>query len=365
MTQDQLLKAFNGRRVLVTGHTGFKGGWLAFWLHQLGAEVAGYATDPPSTPSFFELTDLRALLTRDVRSDLRDFEALQRQVRDFAPEMIFHLGAQALVPTAAKAPRETFEVNFMGTVNLLEAARETPEARGVVVVTSDKCYQAAGAPPEGYREGSPLGGDGEPYSASKAAAEIAAAVYQHRDFLEIAGGHVFSVATARAGNVIGGGDYADHRLVPDLVRAIDHGGLTLRNPVAIRPWQHVLSADRGYLELGARLLAGEDVGTAWNFGPGPEGEVPVRDLVESFHRQWPEASFSIERAAERLAVETPTLRLDTAKAREELGWHPVWTLDETVAATVEWYRAARDGAGAETLRSLSAQQIDRFLSASP
>jgi CDP-glucose 4,6-dehydratase len=306
---------WRGRRVLVTGHTGFKGAWLTLWLHALGAEVTGFSGPPPTSPSLFELARVGELCV-DLRGDIRDLDAVAGAVR--RAEIVFHLAAQPIVRVGVEDPVGTFSTNVLGTAHVLSAARDAV----VVCVTSDKCYAPG---PRPHREDDPLGG-GDPYSASKAAQEHVAAAYR-----ETAG---VRVATARAGNVIGGGDWGRDRLLPDLVRAREAGvPVTLRHPDAVRPWQHVLDPLRGYL-----LLAESGDAGAWNFGP--EDAHPVRAVVDHVTARWP-----LEiRVSPGDRVEAPVLRVDAAKAREQLDWEPRFTLSQALDATVSWHDQVRDGA---------------------
>ena len=321
---------YRGRRVLVTGHTGFKGSWLASWLQALGAEAVGIALAPATEPSHWNL--LR-LAMPDHRADIRDGAALAALVRSCAPEIVFHLAAQPLVRRSYRDPLETWSTNVVGTANLLEACRQAASVRAIVVVTSDKCYENRGAS-RPYAEGDPLGGH-DPYSASKAAAELVAASYRDAFFH---GPEAPLVATARAGNVIGGGDWAEDRLVPDLVRAVAAGrSLEIRYPEATRPWQHVLESLGGYLLLGQRLLEGaREMAQAWNFGPLPESQRSVADVIEGLARHWPALSWHATAAPQ--PHEARQLQLDISKARERLGWTPVWNFEETLDATGAWYR---------------------------
>ena len=322
---------YRGRRVLLTGHTGFKGSWLAMWLQALGAEVTGVSLAPQSSPSHW---DLLRLDMRSHETDIRDSAALRRIVMDTRPEVVFHLAAQALVRQSYRDPLQTWSTNVMGTANLLDACRQVPCLRAILVVTTDKCYESQEWP-WGYREIDRLGGH-DPYSASKAGAELVAASYRS-SFFGFADAPL--LATARAGNVIGGGDWADDRLIPDLVRAIAAGKpLEIRSPDATRPWQHVLESLSGYLVLGQRLLAGDAaMAGAWNFGPGAEANQTVSSVLDRMAALWPALSW--KSAATQQPHETRQLYLDSAKARAHLGWGTVWTLDEALSATTEWYRA--------------------------
>ncbi|MFZ5585750.1 MAG: CDP-glucose 4,6-dehydratase [Thermodesulfobacteriota bacterium] len=327
--------AYAGRRVLLTGHSGFKGSWLALWLQALGAEVLGLSLDPPSDPHHLALLglDLPAL-----RLDLRDAPALERAVMDFAPQAVFHLAAQPLVRASYAQPADTFAVNLMGTVNLLQACRRVPGLRAVVVVTSDKCYENREWT-WGYRENDPLGGH-DPYSASKGCAELATAAYRRSFFHAGAGGHPALVASVRAGNVIGGGDWGADRLVPDLARAAAAGQTALiRHPQAVRPWQHVLDPLAGYLLLAWRLIQGRaELATAFNFGPAGEGNLSVAELAARMAAEWPAVRFAIDPDGQGLH-EAASLRLDSSLAAVRLGWRPVWDEAEAVARTAQWHRA--------------------------
>jgi CDP-glucose 4,6-dehydratase len=329
---------WHGRRVLVTGHTGFKGGWLTIWLHALGAEVTGFAGPPSTTPSLFELAGV-ADLCRDRRGDVRDAEAVQNAVRAARPEVIFHLAAQPILRAALEDPAATYAVNVLGTAHLLAAAGDA----AVVCVTSDKCYAPADGRP--HREADPLGGS-DPYSASKAAQELVAAA--HREALGA------RVATARAGNVIGGGDWSRYRLLPDLVRARDSGAaIVLRDPDAVRPWQHVLDALTGYLLLAERLSESAEWAAPWNFGP--EDARPVRWIVERVAESWP-LEVRVEEPGD--AIEAPAVRLDATAARTRLGWRPRMDLSAGLDATVSWHDQVRAGADA---RAVTEAQIEESL----
>jgi CDP-glucose 4,6-dehydratase len=343
-----------GKRVLLTGHTGFKGGWLALWLQKRGAVVAGYALPPASTESLFELAAVGGEM-ESVIADIRDLDCLKGVLERFRPEIVFHLAAQPLVRLSYVEPVETFQINVMGTVNLLEAVRKTPHCRVVVSITSDKCYENK----EwvwGYRESDPMGGH-DPYSASKGCAEIVNAAYR-RSFFDARDERPVALATARAGNVIGGGDFSKDRLVPDIMAAIVKGKpLNIRSPGAIRPWQHVLEPLAGYLLLAEKLWSHpKEYAQSWNFGPPPEDSRPVRWMVEKLNDCWGEGvSWKLDAAP--TFHEANTLTLDSSKARVSLGWKPRWTLDQALSAIVSWYKAYQRG---EPLRELVLQQIAAY-----
>jgi CDP-glucose 4,6-dehydratase len=319
---------WDGRRVLVTGHTGFKGAWLALWLHALGARVTGFSGPPPTTPSLFELARVGELV-EDVRGDVRDAAAVQDVVRRARPEVILHLAARAIVRAALEDPPGTYAVNVLGTAHVLDAARDA----AVVCVTSDKCYAPGPGP---HREGDPLGGR-DPYSSSKAAQELVAAAYRESRGVR--------VATARAGNVIGGGDWGRDRLLPDLARARESGApVLLRHPDAVRPWQHVLDPLAGYLALAERLHGSAEWAAPWNFGP--DDARPVGWVVERVCERWP---LDVEIAEATGGVEAAELRLDASAARERLGWTPRLDLAAALAATVWWYDEVRAGGDARVV----------------
>jgi CDP-glucose 4,6-dehydratase len=337
---------WRGRRVLVTGHTGFKGSWLSLWLQELGAEVHGYGLAAPTEPSLYEAARVSEGMAGSVAGDVRDRAAVAEAVAAAAPDVLLHLAAQPLVRHSFADPVGTYETNVTGTANVLDAAGRAG-VRAVLVVTSDKCYapRADGAP---CREGDPLGGD-DPYSSSKACAELVAGAWR-RSFGT-------ALATVRAGNVIGGGDWAVDRLVPDAMRAALAGRpLLVRNPDAVRPWQHVLNPLSGYLEVAQRL--GEDPGAAepWNFGPAADDELPVRAIADRIAELWGEG-FEWRAQDDAGPPETALLRIDSTKARERLGWAPRWPLDEALSATVDWFRAWAAGADA---RAVTAAQIAAF-----
>jgi len=334
---------WRGRRVFVTGHTGFKGSWLATWLARLGAQVTGYALAPDQTPNLFEA----ARVAGDIDSrtgDVRNFESLREALAGSEAEIVFHLAAQSLVRKSYESPVETYATNVMGTVHLLEAVRALKSVRAVVVVTSDKCYEnREWSRP--YREDDALGGR-DPYSNSKACQELVASAYR-QSFPGPA------IATARAGNVIGGGDWARDRLVPDLIRAFSEGEpAVIRNPASIRPWQHVLEPLHGYLLLAEKLVEGDGFAEAWNFGPSGADVRPVRWIADALMARWGEGARWTQDAGTH-PHEAVTLTLDSTRARRALGWTPRLSLDESLDWIVEWHRAA-------DARGVTLQQIERY-----
>ena len=322
---------YRGRRVLLTGHTGFKGSWLALWLAELGAKVTGVALSADTSPNHW---DLLGLDIPDYRLDVRHAGDLARIVKSARPEIVFHLAAQALVRRSYREPLETWSTNVVGTANLLEACRQAGDVRAIVVVTSDKCYENDDRL-DGYRETDRLGGH-DPYSASKAAAELVAASYRSAYF-QTAESPL--LASARAGNVIGGGDWSEGRLLPDLVRSLADGKpLTIRSPLATRPWQHVLECLSGYLLLGQKLLEGQRaMAQGWNFGPLAADSETVAGVLARLGRHWP--GFAWRTTSEPQPIEAALLGLDSTKARRRLGWQTVWALDDALSATADWYRA--------------------------
>ncbi|MBX3501806.1 MAG: CDP-glucose 4,6-dehydratase [Alphaproteobacteria bacterium] len=330
---------FRGKRVLLTGHTGFKGAWLAIWLRELGARVCGVSLPPPTEPSIFERAGLGALIDSHI-CDIRDAPALDRIMRGFDPEIVLHLAAQPLVRTSYEAPVETFGTNVMGTVNLLESLRTLSGARVAVVVTSDKVYRnAEWVYP--YREDDPLGGR-DPYSASKAAAEIVTSAYRHSFFHD----SKTAVATARAGNVIGGGDWSKDRLLPDAIRAWQSGApLGVRHPGAHRPWQHVLDALHGYMLLVEALWRDPSLAGPWNFGPATHETTKVGDVLELARKVYGSGKIVAAKAEPKLH-EAGKLMVESAKARERLGFAPRWGLEESVRRTMGWYQKLAQGEAA-------------------
>lgn len=334
-----LAEQFAGRSVFLTGHTGFKGSWLALWLHRLGARVTGYALPAPTDPSNFVASAVGDVLADHHLADIRDAESMVRAIAKAQPDVIFHLAAKALVQESYQQPRETFDVNIMGTVALLDAVRIVGRPCTVVVITSDKCYENR-EHVWGYREADPMGGY-DPYSASKGAVEIVTAAYRRSFFSPSRlAQHGVKIATARAGNVIGGGDWAKDRIIPDAVRHLQKGeAVPVRNPTAIRPWQHVLEPLSGYLALASRMMSSDDPRwcDAWNFGPLSGDDTPVGKLVDSFVAAWGGGEWK-DMSDSSQPHEAQVLRLGIDKALYQLGWHPRWSVAEAVRHTAAWYR---------------------------
>ena len=336
------LDAYKGKRVLVTGHTGFKGSWLCEWLLALGAEVHGYALEPPTKPSLFKQLKLARRIKSHTIGDVRDLDSLVRTIRRVRPDFIFHLAAQPLVRFSYAHPVETFETNVMGTVNVLEACRHLKNRCSVVCITTDKCYENKETS-RPYREDDPMGGF-DPYSCSKGCDELLIASYR-RSFFGLPNSPVW-VASARAGNVIGGGDWAKDRIVPDCMRALSKGeAIPVRNKVSTRPWQHVLEPLSGYLTLGAALNSRkrfDDYAGGFNFGPDPKDNRTVKELVEEILK-WRSGEW-VDRSDPHAVHEAGLLNLDIRKARRVLGWKPRWNFSKTVRQTVEWYGAIENDA---------------------
>jgi CDP-glucose 4,6-dehydratase len=344
-------EALRGKRVLLTGHTGFKGAWLALWLNSLGAEVVGYALDPSTAPNMFDAIGGGELID-DQRGDIRDMAKVRPLVEQFDPQIVFHLAARAIVRESYCDPVETFSTNVVGTATILDACRHASSVRAVIVVTSDKCYENQNWL-WGYRESDPLGGF-DPYSSSKACAELVANAFRRSYFKEAS--HCVGIATARAGNVIGGGDWAPDRLVPDLARARAAGKPALiRNPAAVRPWQHVMEPLSGYLTLACQLLTDpRRYSGSWNFGPSAKAMHSVGTVVETFAQLWQgKLKWSIDDAPN--PHEAARLTLDSSKAALELNWHPRLSLDDTLRLAAEWYDACRERGS--NMRRITQSQI--------
>jgi CDP-glucose 4,6-dehydratase len=347
---------WKGRRVFLTGHTGFKGSWLSLWLNRLGAEVTGYALDPPTRPNLFEQANVHKDL-RSMQGDIRDYAKLQQAITECRPEVVLHLAAQSVVRSGYEDPIGNYSSNVMGTVHVLEAVRQLRQPCVVVNVTSDKCYENR----EwiwGYRENEPMGGR-DPYSNSKGCAELVTAAYRESFFpLDSIREHGVALASARAGNAIGGGDWTEHQLIPDLMRAFLAGRPCLiRNPAAFRPWQFLLEPLRGYLVLAERLFEdGQKFASGWNFGPVDSDVMPVSWIADEAVRLWGgRASWELDSAAH--PHEAHALKLDASKAGVYLDWHPHLPLKQALAWIVEWYQAFREGAD---LRAITLKQIEQY-----
>ena len=353
---------YRNKRVLITGHTGLKGSWLAVWLHALGAKVYGYSLPAPTKPSLYALAGIRDLLSGEKIADIRDRRAMAVVVRAWKPDVVFHLAAQPIVRESYKIPYETFEVNVLGTASVLDAVRAAGRPCAVVCITTDKCYENRERP-AGYKETDPFGGY-DPYSASKGAAEILIASYR-RSFFNPDAIHVHGVqlASARAGNVIGGGDWAKDRILPDLVRALSAGRpAPVRNPEAVRPWQHVLEPLSGYLTLGAKMLASPSAKwcAGWNFGPERSGEDSVGHVADLAVKYWGAAGRWVFVGKPGAPHEAGLLRLNIAKAKTNLGWKPRWDLETAVAKTIAWYQLERRFRPLAPALGLVESQIDEY-----
>lgn len=347
---------WNKKKVLLTGHTGFKGSWLSFWLHSLGAEVLGYSLPPPTNPSLFELIQIERIV-ESINGDVRDLDHLKRAIGHHHPEIIIHMAAQSLVRRSYQDPVETYETNVMGTVNVLEAVRHTAGIKAVIVVTSDKCYENR----EwvwGYRESDPLGGQ-DPYSSSKGCAELVTAAFLQSFFqASLLKSDVAAIASARAGNVIGGGDWAEDRLVPDIVGAIlANRPVIIRNPDAIRPWQHVLDPLAGYMLLAEQLCTGgSKYAESWNFGPREDDTKSVLWITRRLAELWGgDVRWNVD--GNKHPHEAHYLKLDCSKAKAILGWHPQWDLNQALCAVVEWYKGYHAG---QNIRDLMIRQIESY-----
>ena len=342
---------WRGKRVFLTGHTGFKGSWLSLWLESLGSGVTGFSLAPPTTPNLFEVANVARGMTSYI-SDIRDLSSLQKAMQEAKPEIVIHMAAQPLVRKSYSDPVETYATNVMGTVNLLESVRQTPSVKAVVVVTTDKCYENKEWP-WGYRETEPMGGY-DPYSSSKGCAELITAAYRRSFFQK----HDIGVASARAGNVIGGGDWAEDRLVPDILKAFEENrAVSIRNPQSTRPWQHVLEPLSGYLTLAEHLYEqGQAFSEGWNFGPNDDDARPVQWIVEKLVSNWgKDASWQIDTGQH--PHEANYLKLDTSKAKARLGWRPSWNLQTALQRITLWHRA---WLGQEDMKKVCLSQIHQY-----
>ena len=352
-------RAFAGRSVFVTGHTGFKGSWLCLWLSKLGARITGYSLPPPTDPNHFTIAGIEQLLERNHVADIRDESTLMSAMQAAQPDVILHLAAETVVRRGYQIPRETFDINVMGTVTVLECVRQLGRPCAVVAVTSDKCYENR-EQVWGYRECDPMG-EHDPYGASKGAAELAIRAYRDSYFPhERLSEHGVKLASARAGNVIGGGDFTPFALVVDAIHALRHRTpVRLRNPRALRPWQHVLQALSGYLTLASRMLSSDDpvLLGGWNFGPRPGNELPVSEFLNLLIREWGEGAW-VDASETGQPAESCILRLAIDKALWQLNWKPLWDIHTTLQHTARWYRAYFDGA--EAMADLACQQIATF-----
>lgn len=359
MMEHQFNHLYCGKRVLITGHTGFKGSWLSLWLSELGAEVYGYALDAPTNPCLFDDAKVATVLAGHEIGDIRDREHLKAYVGKVRPQIVFHLAAQPLVRLSYDEPAETYETNVMGTVNLLEAVRSTPSVRVCQVITSDKCYENREWV-YAYRENDPMGGY-DPYSNSKGCSELVVSSYRQSFFHpDRISEHGVSLSSVRAGNVIGGGDWALDRIIPDCIRALEsHEPINIRNPHAIRPWQHVLEPLSGYLWLAAKqYLEPGSYEEGWNFGPGNIGNVPVSDIAAMVVKAWGSGTCSYDNSDADKVHEAKFLKLDVTKANDLLEWRPVNSVGDATDTTVAWYLARSKGT--EGLQAMTIKQIKTY-----
>lgn len=351
MYQLNTLNFWHGKRVLLTGHTGFKGSWLSLWLQSLGSTLCGLAQNPPTEPALFKVAEVEKGMEHRV-ADIRDLVAVTTQIKEFQPEIIFHLAAQPLVRHSYRHPVETYSTNVMGTVNVLEAARHSGSVKALVNITTDKCYENR----EwfyGYREDAPMGGH-DPYSNSKGCAELVTSAYR-KSFLKDAG---IAVGSARAGNVIGGGDWASDRLIPDILHALENGeSVMIRNPFAIRPWQYVLEPLSGYLLLAESLYQdGQTNAEGWNFGPNDEDARTVKWIVEYLCNNWGSDASWILQPGDH-PYESNFLKLDISKSYQRLGWAPRWGLEAALRSVTEWHKSWLDG---KDMHAVCLAQIKQF-----
>ncbi len=342
---------WQGKRVFLTGHTGFKGSWLSLWLVSLGAKVKGYALNPPTSPSLFNEAKVDSIIDSQI-GDIRDQDTLHESMTVFNPDILIHMAAQPLVRYSYAEPIETYEVNVIGTAKVLEAARSCPNLKAIVNITTDKCYENDERS-EGYKEDDPMGGY-DPYSSSKGCAELVASSYR-RSFLQDQG---VGLATVRAGNVIGGGDWADDRLIPDILRSFEKKeSVVVRNPKATRPWQHVLEPLSGYLILAQKLYEDQEkYAEGWNFGPNDNDTKPVGWILDNMISKWPNSSWELD--TDSNPHEAGFLKLDISKAKSELGWKPVWELSHALEKIIAWHRA---WLGQEDIQAVSFTEIEEYM----
>ena len=342
---------WQGKRVFLTGHTGFKGSWLSLWLVSLGANVKGYALDPPTLPSLFNEAKVDLIIDSQI-GDIRDQDALQTSMTAFNPDILIHMAAQPLVRYSYDNPIETYEVNVIGTAKVLEAARSCPDLKAIVNITTDKCYENDDRS-EGYMESDPMGGY-DPYSSSKGCAELVTSSYR-RSFLQEQG---VGLASVRAGNVIGGGDWADDRLIPDILRSFERKEpVVVRNPKATRPWQHVLEPLSGYLILAQKLYKNQEkYAEGWNFGPNDDDAKPVDWILDKMIAKWPNSSWEVDDNSN--PHEAGFLKLDISKAKLQLGWQPVWELSNTLERIIAWHKA---WLSQEDMQTISFKEIEEYM----
>lgn len=349
---NQFNNIYDGKKVLVTGHTGFKGSWISIWLKNLGAEVIGYSLEAPTEPSFFNICKLDHKIT-SVIGDVRDDEKLNKVFEKYKPEIVFHLAAQPLVRLSYKSPKETYETNVMGTVNVLEAARNSSSVKAVIIITTDKCYENKEWV-YGYRETDPMGGH-DPYSSSKGCAELVVSSYRN-SFYDEKG---IALSSVRAGNVIGGGDWAEDRLIPDFVKAVSEDkSIVIRNPLATRPWQHVLEPLSGYLWLGALMFQDkEKYNSGWNFGPRDTDVLNVEEVLKLSIKAWGKGNIEMDKNAQ--PHEANLLKLDISKVKACLKWNPVYDVNKAVDRTIQWYKAYYENKN-ENMYEYTLKQIEEY-----
>jgi CDP-glucose 4,6-dehydratase len=345
---------YSNKKVLVTGHTGFKGSWLAIWLNELGANVTGYSLPPNTNPNHFEAASLKNIL-KNYFGDVRNFEEFEKVIKTEKPEIIFHLAAQPIVGISYKEPKLTYETNVIGLVNLLEIVRKVDFVKEVIIITTDKCYENKEWE-RGYKEEDRLGGR-DPYSSSKACAELVASAYRSSFFKD----DNVKIATTRAGNVIGGGDWSEQRIIPDCVKALSQKlPVKLRHPNSIRPWQHVLESLSGYLLLGSVINTKAEFADAWNFGPGSQKSYTVKELVKAFVKYWGAGDESVIEAEDNSFHESNILKLDCSKAKKLLNWESVWDFEKTAEETGSWYKSFYKDK--TDIYKLSVSQIKNYIS---